>query len=838
MCPVLGLSHKDFLALNEKERNEAKQVPFFVAACFKNSPSKRIYSEATHCNLIFLDIDPEKELIDKKWIETGRFPAKPFVENPDALYLALTGFNFAAHLTASSTPEKPRMRIIVDANNIALADYPNAAKAIGELLGLPSITKESKVSVQPMFLPVMFSDSTDEEHPLIAYSFEGQPFTTKDIGEGYADETPRSTRSEPGLDSLEFLRAPVPEITLKIAAEALNSIDPDISRSEWLNCAAALKHQFAPKQEDEAFELWDEWSKEGEKYGGEKEMATVWDSLRPTPLGRVPVTIKTLLRMAAASGWDDKKVKESSFNAVVDWMEKAGTITELMECGAKKILSAPLISAVEEDVLIHMLCTNAKKRFAYTISTTAIRKDIKRTKEKILALEKPAQKMKEPTWAKGVCYVSSAQQFYRHRTGEKYRPEAFNASFSRHLLPTEENLKDAGIPVNPASLSKPIVLPSDYSLNHLKISAVYDYAYDPAQPTEMFFINRGRKYVNTYSPTYPEFDPKNAEKAGNALMGHVGHLIAEPDYRQTLIDFMAYMVQFPGRKIRWATLIQSAEGAGKTFFAKVMQAVLGFEHVKILSDGAIKSGYNEWAFGHQLVAVEEIYVSGQNRHAVMNTIKPLITNDDISVDEKFRSNRQISNISNYMLFSNHHDALALTPNDRRYFIVKSPLQHKDQILALGENYFEPLYGIIREHPGALRSFLMEWEISNNFQPNGHAPRTTYTQEMISDSAGDVAASVRRLLLEGDYPLLQFDIVSGKTLIDVLTLEEGLTRVSPQQVAQVLRDEGYKQIGRHHIGGERHYLWTYAGVPEETAIAVAVERIEQKKTHLCMELIYT
>jgi tRNA A37 threonylcarbamoyladenosine biosynthesis protein TsaE len=35
------------------------------------------------------------------------------------------------------------------------------------------------------------------------------------------------------------------------------------------------------------------------------------------------------------------------------------------------------------------------------------------------------------------------------------------------------------------------------------------------------------------------------------------------------------MVQFPGSKIRWAVLIQSAEGAGKTFFAKVMQSVLG-----------------------------------------------------------------------------------------------------------------------------------------------------------------------------------------------------------------------------------------------------------------------
>lgn len=826
------------MALGEKERNAAKQQPFFVAACFKESPSKRIYSEATHCNLIFLDIDPEKELRGGKWVETGKYPATPFVNDPDGIYTALAGFNFAAHLTASSTAEKPRMRIIVDAEKIPLALYPRAAMAVAGLLGLPIVTKESKVSVQPMYLPVMFSDSTDEEHPLIAYNFDDHPFTPKDIGEELFPEM--GTRSvAPGdvsLDALEFLRAPVPEISLGTAREALNTIDADVSRAEWLNCAAALKHQFAHNREEDAFEVFDEWSQTGQKYGGEKETQAIWDSLRPTPIGRLPVTIRSLLRTAVSAGWDDKKVKESGFNKVVNWFETCETVTELMELGVKNILATPLLSAVQEDVLVHMLCKNAKKRFAFTISATAIRKDLVRTKAEIRSQEKPAEKLREPVWAKGVCYIASAQQFYRHRTGEKYQSEAFNAMYARQLLPNEDNLKEAGIPVTPATLSRPIVSPADYALNHLRIATGYDYAYDPSQPTEMFFVNRGRRYINTYSPTYPELDSHNAIEAGSLIQQHLSRLVGEPEYRKTLLDFMAYMVQFPGRKIRWAVLVQSAEGAGKTYFAKVMQAVLGFEHVKILGDGAIKKGYNEWAFGHQLVAVEEIYVSGSNRHAVMNAIKPLITNDDVSVDEKYRNNRQISNISNYMLFSNHHDALALTPNDRRYFVVKSPLQHKGQVLALGDNYFAPLYDAVRDMPGAFRSFLNDWEISPSFRPDGHAPRTIYVAEMVNDSAGDLTAAVRRMLLEGDYPLVQFDIASAKTLMDALQME-GLTRVTPQQVGQVLREEGFNQIGRHMFSGERHYLWVRHGVDENSAIDVAADRLTRNLTHLCMELLY-
>lgn len=843
ICPTLGISHGDFLALSEKDRNTAKQVPFFVAAVFKESPCKRVYEQALHCNLIFLDIDPEKEQRNGKWVETGRYPAAPFVNDPDSLYTALAGYNFAAHLTASSTPEKPRMRIIVDADKIPLSAYPRAAMSVGSLLGLPAITKESKVSVQPMFLPVLFSDSTEEEHPLLAYSLEGQPFTVRDISEGLfpeydATKTPSvDTTLDGGIDALEFLRAPVPEISLAVAKEALAHIDADISRADWLSCAAALKHQFSPHKADEAFTIFDEWSAQGSKYNGEKETEAIWNSLRPTPIGRVPVTIRSLLRSAVAAGWDDKKVKENCFNTVITWLDECPSVTELMEKGARKILGTPLLSAVQEDVLIHRLCASAKKRFAQPLSASAIRKDITRMKAEIRAQEKPAEKTREPLWARGVCYISSAQEFYRHRTGEKYRPEAFNSMYARHLLPSEDSLKEAGIPVTPATLSRPIVAPSDYALNHLKLVTGYDYAYDPGQPTELFFVNRGKRYINVYSPTYPELDTKRASMAGEVLHQHLGKLVAETEYRRTLLDFMAYMVQFPGRKIRWAVLIQSAEGAGKTFFAKVMQAVLGFEHVKILGDGAIKKGYNEWAFGHQLIAVEEIYVSGSNRLAVMNAIKPLITNDDISVDEKFRNNRQVVNISNYMLFSNHHDALALTPNDRRYFVVKSPLQHKEQVKALGEDYFAPIYEAVKGHPGAFRSFLLDWPISPDFRPDGHAPRTSYVAEMISDSAGDTVAAIRRMLLEGDYPLLQYDIVSAKTILDALKMEDGIYRATPQSVSSVLREEGFHQIGRHLIGDDRHYLWTRQGVCQETAPDVARKRVKNNLHRLCMELLF-
>jgi hypothetical protein len=142
--PKLAVSRKVFQSLPKAKRNELKQTPFFVPCTFTESPSKRDYAHAIESNLLFLDID---ELPD------GTCPAAPFVKDPSLLKKKLNGLKFIAYHTANSTPEKPRMRVMVDADRIPIADYAKAVATLGAMLGLPSITKESAVAVQPMFSP-------------------------------------------------------------------------------------------------------------------------------------------------------------------------------------------------------------------------------------------------------------------------------------------------------------------------------------------------------------------------------------------------------------------------------------------------------------------------------------------------------------------------------------------------------------------------------------------------------------------------------------------------------------------------------------------------------------
>lgn len=827
---ALNVTRQSYQAMTREEKDNAKKVPYLTPAIFRTNPARRVYENALHCNLIFLDIDEGKDPTTKK--PNGTFPAAPYLNNPDMLAAHLEPFSWAAYTTASSTPEGPRMRIVVDAHEIPVSDYAAAVKTIGKRIGLAVVTSESKVAVQAMYLPTLFADQTEDEHPLIDYQLDGRPFTTSDID---ADtgvvvnkwEAKAAVKAVEGT-ALEFLRAPVDEITIDVAREALEALDPDLNYHDWLEVAAALKHQFHHSFPDEAFMLFDSWSSKGTKYASVEETRAKWDSFLHTPVGRVPVTIRSLLKRAVEGGWSAVEVKDECFHKTITWIQKgAKSSSQLLVEGLKRIATTPLISRSEEDALVHQIIKEAKTRFGLTVSLTSLRKELKGVKEDLQSKE-PAPKQQVPPWAKGLVFVANGNYFLRQRTHEAYTCEELDNLYGKRLLPTEEMLKAAGLAVTPATLSKPLVMPHHFLLNHIKCPTAYDTTYDPSSPDDLFPVDDGKVFVNTYRRTHPDPSEENAMLVGNAFRAHLEKLILEKEYVRTVLDYFAFLVQHPGRKIRWAILIQGAEGCGKTFLAEVMRLVLGKEHVMAIDVESIKRGWSEWSTGRQLIVIEEIRVVGQNRHEIMNVLKPLITNPRITINQRNTDTREVDNRTNYMAFTNHNDALPVTSESRRWFVIKSRMQTKEHVLQLGKNYFKELFAMIEDNAAGLRWFFENWSISDEFPADGHAPETPYLRQLVQDTANELTATVRRVIKEADHPLVQLDLISSKVLLDLLHTQESLNRVSSNQLAAVLREEHYNQHGRHMVDNERHYLWTRTGLigPHEDPVAIANERMKK------------
>lgn len=797
--------------------DRAKEVPYLTPACFSQSPSPRDTEHATHCNLICVDLDDG---------------AAPFLSNPEQLARQLDPWSYVAYTTASSTPKAPRMRLIVSADAVPKNDYAAAVHTVAARIGILHVTPESLKPPQPMYLPSVFSDQGESEHPVFSHRTSGTAFTVHDIEDFTTSPvtpgTPRPQRAPAsGGDILEYLRAPVPEVDIVTASAALNKLDPDMPRPQWLEQCAALRHQFDDTEhEDGAYETFDAWSSTGSKYQGPDDTLAAWKSFRTTPPGRVPITIRTLLHYAVAAGWDSGKTKAGVFERVKTWIADTGrTVTELSSDGLRHIAAAPLLSAAEEDMLIQQICLRLRKLGSAT-SAPALRKDLRTIREQLKVKDRK-EDPSAPPWALGWCYVTAHDEFFRHRTGEKVKPPAFDRAFSRWLLPTEKELIAAGVPVSQASLSRPTLLPSAYLTNTLKTLVVHSYDYDPSQPGVLHFEDeQGKVYANTYVRTYPEADPSTSAAAGALFQGHLARIIKERAYQRVLMDFFAFLVQSPGIKIRWAPLIQGVEGCGKTFLSDAMGAVLGKRHLKSVGGQAVLSGWTDWATGFQLVTLEEVRVAGANRHDVMNTLKAPLSNDTININEKFCSSREVVNRTNYLLLTNHHDSLAITPGDRRYFVVKSAMQTKDHVAALPSGYFDALYAMLRDQAGGLRHFLETWVISEGFRPNAEAPPTVYRDQLINDSAAEATATVRQLIAESESCLLQKDLLSSRVLHDLMR-GEGMTRLTHQGLGKVLLDEGYTHAGRWLLSGTQHNVWTHnsTGWTEDQARAAAFERAE-------------
>ncbi len=772
----LPWTREAFFNLQDKDQNQAKRARYLTPATFKTSPSDRDTAHADKCNLIFLDIDDAREatrLLTQDWSMSFQ----------DLAYIVWH--------TVRSTPEKPRLRILVSAENIPVTRYVSAAATVARMVGMGEVTNQVTFhAVQPMFLPTVFADST--ESPILASSPHGDAFTILDIAEDEDDPAPPDAD---GVADLAYLRAPLEGVTLEDARGALAVLDPDMPMQSWIEMAGSLKHQF---DSEKGFQLWNEWSARGKKYTTVEDTRYRWNSLKAQPVDRAPVTIRSLFKAAQTRGWVNVPLAKRQHGEVLAWLKAGGRTTEeMLDHGIKRIAKiGPVIGPLEKKVLLVALKESLASR-GMALPMPDLRREIHQ-----LELN-AARTTGLPSWTKGLCYITSVHQFYRASVNRRFLPEVVDLIYASPHIGEDKPMR-----------------PRDYLIQIAQVPQVENLRYEPSENKKFYSVDNV-PYANTYRASFASPDVTRADEAGAIWMDHMEKLVAEPELRQTLMDVLAYPVQCPGKKIRWAPLIQSAEGAGKTALAVALKAILGRSNVSKLGGQAIMEGnYNDWSYGKQVVVIEEVRVIGQNRHAVMDKIKAAITDDDLDLHEKFESHRTVENTTNYLMFTNYQDALAVNDDGRRYFVICSPLQNKDAIEAMGGTaHFDRLYGMIKDNPGGLRAFFQQWKIGGGFQPDGRAPVTKYLHELAENSATPLAMAIRHVIADEPHPLVRADILSLGCLRGCL---EGnhIHDFSDQAMAACLRELGWRKFDRVMVDGAKHQLWVKGAVADPRGAAEA------------------
>lgn len=302
-----------------------------------------------------------------------------------------------------------------------------------------------------------------------------------------------------------------------------------------------------------------------------------------------------------------------------------------------------------------------------------------------------------------------------------------------------------------------------------------------------------RKGLNTYIPT--KIDARQGDVS--LWLKHVELILPDRNDQRLFFEYLAHCVKYPGYKIPWAPLLQSAEGVGKTVFFEVLQHALGDMYVySPKAPELVKSGsvFNAWMRGKLMIVVNEIKID--ERRELIEILKPMITDARVEVQSKGVDQDMEDNPANWLFFSNYKDAIPISKNGRRYSIFYSVLQSSSDILQAGmdHEYFNRLWKWLREEGGlqAVAYWLLNYPIERGAIPV-RAPETSSHEEALRVTRSPMESLVADHVQDG-ISGFRGGYVSSLAMLKACKAA-GIRSPSQRAVQSCLEGMGYVELGR-------------------------------------------
>lgn len=313
------------------------------------------------------------------------------------------------------------------------------------------------------------------------------------------------------------------------------------------------------------------------------------------------------------------------------------------------------------------------------------------------------------------------------------------------------------------------------------------------KPFEVIEDDLGREGLNTYIPAKVQ----TVEGDVSLWLDHVKKILPDEGDRKLLFDYMAHNVKYPGYKIPWSPMLQSAEGIGKSIFVEVMQKALGNVYVYTpKAPELVKSGstFNAWMRAKLMIMVNEIKID--ERRELIEILKPMISDKEVEVQSKGVDQEMEDNPANWFFFSNYKDAIPINKNGRRYSIFYSCLQSEADILNAGMNdeYFDKLFNWLRDDNGfeKITNWFMNYPVKRGQIPM-RAPKTSSHDEALRISRSPMEVVIQECIDDG---LCGFrgGYVSTIAVIQ-RSKASGIRSPNTRTVQACLEGMGYVSIGR-------------------------------------------
>ena len=410
-----------------------------------------------------------------------------------------------------------------------------------------------------------------------------------------------------------------------------------------------------------------------------------------------------------------------------------------------------------------------------------------------------------------IVYCKKEDMFWDLQTWDNYKKNAINNTF-QHIFTKKPELQYAQNP------DKLIVEETDFIPSEYK-------------ERKAIFKRENKLYLNTYKPKGVE--PLSREKCklydfylgefltniNNIFCGH------NSQYVNYFLDFLAYIVQYPGYKIRQIPFLCSkAKQLGKGLIFETMQKILHKDYArKINTRTALDKGMT---FLHEslFILIDEVYLKGDYKQMrlLMDKIKLLATEQEHTVRTLYRDERTVWSNTCFIMQSNYPDAISFDEQEERYFYIKSegkrlPGQfYKDyywkhlvegQMAECVKHFFLNRVILTKE---ALTKEQMDEDGEPKvplFVASGTAHKTEDFYDRVKGSGTDSKQLTERLVKENEEPF-RFDIVCISEAHKYLKDNDNKYNESLNVLAEAWEELGYKKLGecKHKKSGKKPTLW--------------------------------
>lgn len=276
-----------------------------------------------------------------------------------------------------------------------------------------------------------------------------------------------------------------------------------------------------------------------------------------------------------------------------------------------------------------------------------------------------------------------------------------------------------------------------------------------------------------------------------------------------LLNWMALLVQQPGRLPGVAICLHGGEGTGKTAFYEYLAALFHREHVQhITKRDHLVGRFNAHLSAKVLALADEATFAGDKQ--ILGELKAIITEPERTVERKGIDATTEENCLHLIMASNNEWFLHAAQDARRYFVLNVSDAHAQDTV-----YFDAITAQQRAGGREAMLYDLQHRDLSRFNPR-HVPRTDALREQIDRSREPHETWWKERLTEampGTWQERQVKKELYRAYAEWMDQMRATRRLPPELLSKYfVRLYGKDVVAPHRVRVAHHQQWAYTFPP--------------------------